>query len=339
MRPVDVARWTTTLTASYLASTGALIAILGQAVPGRIWLIAVHFALSASLLILNRARPPAGILRVIRDWHPLMLFPLLYKEVEVLAAAIGNWRLTAVIPAWESALFGGQPSTYLSERLAFVPLSEYLHFCYLSHVIVIPAVSVYWFVSGRRAAFAELLLLLSTVMLGSYLFFILLPVDSPYYRSQRLGPPFSGHFFFDLVHQVSARGGARGGAFPSAHVSGAVVVSLVAWRHQRRLAWLLFPFTASVMIATVFGRFHYALDALAGAALAIAVVGAYRYLAGPTTGTPDSRIEARMRQRPSAGTPHTRPITGQPLRGRAPKFQPRRGVRGGTTSAERRGLQ
>ena len=284
MPPVDCASWTNTLTASYLAITAALIAVLGNGVPGRVWLVAAHLTLSGSLLILNRARPSAGILRVLRDWHPVLLFPLLYKEVELLAPVLGDWRLTAAIPAWESVLFAGQPSLYLSERLAFVPLSEYLHFCYLSYVIVIPAVAAYWYVSGRQAAFGELLLLLSTVLLGSYLFFILLPVDSPYYLSQRLGPPLSGHFFFDLVHQISARGGARGGAFPSAHVSGTVVVSLVAWRHQRRLAYLLVPLTGSLMFAAVYGRFHYVLDTLAGAALAIAVVVAYRYLSG---GVPD----------------------------------------------------
>jgi len=61
-------------------------------------------------------------------------------------------------------------------------------------------------------------------------------------------------------------------------VSGAVVVSLVAWRHQPRLAYLLVPIAGSVMIATVYGRFHYVLDALTGAALAMAVVVAYRHL-------------------------------------------------------------
>ena len=144
MRPVDFARWTATLTASYLAITAALIAILGHAVPGRAWLVALHLTLSGLLLILNRARPTAGIRRVILDWHPLLLFPLLYKEVERLAPVLGDWRLTAAIPAWESALFAGQPSQYLSERLVFVPLSEYLHFCYLSYVIVIPSVAAYW---------------------------------------------------------------------------------------------------------------------------------------------------------------------------------------------------
>ncbi len=283
MPPVDCARWTTTLTASYLAITAALVAILGTGVPGRVWLVVMHLTLAGSLPILNRARP-TGIPRVILDWHPLMLFPLLYKEVELLAPVLGDWRLTAAIPAWEAVLFAGQPSLYLAERLAFVPLSEYLHFCYLSYVIVIPSVAAYWYVSGRQAAFGELLLLLSTVLLASYLFFILLPVDSPYYLSQRLGPPLSGHFFFDLVHQISARGGARGGAFPSAHVSGAVVVSLVAWRHQRRLAYLLVPITGSVMIATVYGRFHYVLDTIAGAALAISVVVTYRHLSGDGPG-------------------------------------------------------
>ncbi len=295
MPPADFARWTTTLTASYLTITAALVAILGSTVPGRVWVVAAHLTLSASLLILNRVRPQAGILRVIRDWHPLMLFPLLYKEVELLAPAIGDWRLSAAIPAWESALFAGQPSLYLSERLAFVPLSEFLHFSYLSYVIVIPTVCAYWYIGGRRAAFGELVLMLSTVLLGSYLFFILLPVDSPYYLSQRLGPPLSGHFFFDLVHQVSARGGARGGAFPSAHASGAVVVILVAWRHQRRLAYLLVPISGGLLFATVYGRFHYVLDTLAGAGLAIAVVIAYRYFSGDG-GPSAGKCTAELRQ-------------------------------------------
>jgi membrane-associated phospholipid phosphatase len=156
-----------------------------------------------------------------------------------------------------------------------VALSEFLLFCYLSYIVIIPAVAVYWYSRNRRDAFHELLLLLATAMFLSYLFFILFPVDSPYYRFERLGPPFAGEFFFDLVHHVSSRGGARGGAFPSAHVSGAMVVWLVALRHQPRLASLLTPLIAGVILATVYGRFHYLLDTIAGFMLALAVVGLY----------------------------------------------------------------
>jgi membrane-associated phospholipid phosphatase len=264
------------MTVSYLCVTSALIVIFGRTVPEWLLLVAVHLSAAASLMMLQRQRSPLPILQFVRDWHPILLFPVLYKEVELLAPAIGNWRLTTVIPTLEATLFAGQPSLYLSERLHFVPLSELLHFCYLSYIIVIPAVSGYWYAVGRRAAFHELVMLLTTVMLASYLFFIFFPVDSPYYRSDRVGPPLAGHFFFELVHELSDRGGARGGAFPSAHVSGAIVVMLVAWRHQRRLAYVLAPVIAGVVVATVYGRFHYALDTAAGLALGVAAFSIYR---------------------------------------------------------------
>jgi len=130
-------------------------------------------------------------------------------------------------------------------------------------------------VGGRRAAFGELMLLVSTVLFGSYLFFIVFPVDSPFYRLERLAPPLADGFFFNLVHLVSARGGARGGAFPSAHVSATIVVWLLAWRHQPRLAGVLAPFVAGLIVATVYGRFHYVLDTLAGLVLGATVVAAY----------------------------------------------------------------
>jgi membrane-associated phospholipid phosphatase len=183
-----------------------------------------------------------------------------------------------VIPALEERLFAGQPSVYLSERLDSVVLSEWLHFCYLSYLVMIPGVAAYWYATSRRVAFHELLWLLATTMFGCYLFFMLFPVDSPYYRMPRLGAPFAGHFFFDLVHAISDRGGARGGAFPSAHVAGAVVVWLVVWRHQRRLALALVPIVVGLMVATVYGRFHYVLDAVAGIIVGASVVAT----AGPT---------------------------------------------------------
>ena len=266
------ARLTTLLTIAYLATTALLIGVLGRALPYWPLRVAVHLVVCGGLLVLLRTGPLPRILILARDWHPLALFPLLYREVDALAV-VGNWRLTETVAAAEAALFGGQPSLYLSERLPFIPLSEFLHFCYFAYVVVIPALAAWWYFGNRRAAFHELVLLLAAVMYGSYLFFILFPVDSPYYRFDRLAAPLAGHPFFDLVHAMSARGGARGGAFPSAHVSGAVVVILVAWRHQRRAAVLLAPIVLGVIMATVYGRFHYALDAIAGAGLALTVVG------------------------------------------------------------------
>ena len=73
---------------------------------------------------LRRRTPLAWLLSVALDWHPLALFPILYKEVQVLAAAGRDWRLTAVVSATEERLFYGQPSIYLSNRLSVVVLSD-----------------------------------------------------------------------------------------------------------------------------------------------------------------------------------------------------------------------
>ena len=128
----------------------------------------------------------------------------------------------------------------LSELWSSVALSEYLHFCYLSYVSVIPGVAAYWYATGCRRAFHELVLLLSIVLLCSYLFFILFPVDSPYYLAAPLDPPLSGHFFYEVVHALSSQGGARGGAFPERPrirrrrgLAGRVASSANPWR----LSW------------------------------------------------------------------------------------------------------
>ena len=267
-----VPRRTIQVTVSYLAVTAALVVLFRDTLESWHVFLGAHVAGCGLLVGVQRLESPPRLLRVLRDWHPIVLFPLLYKEVEVFAAAFGDWGLTSSIRVVEAALFDGQPSLYLSERWESVALSEYLHFCYLSYVVVIPGLAGYWYATGRRVAFHELVLLLSVAMFGSYLVFILFPIDSPYYLADRLGPPFVGHFFFDLVHEISSWGGARGGAFPSAHVSGVVVVWLVAWRHQRAVAYALAPIISGVIVATVYGRFHYALDTIAGVAVAVGVV-------------------------------------------------------------------
>ena len=266
---------TAAVTRSYLTVTAALAVLFRDTLDGWPWIVAAHVAGVALLAALARASKLPLALRVVRDWHPVILFPVLYKEVETLAAAFGNWELTDLIPRWEASLFGGQPAVYLSAQWNWVWLSEYLHFCYLAYVLVIPGVAGWWYASGRRTAFHELMLLLALGLFGSYLFFVLFPVDSPYYLTERLGPPLSGHLFFDLVHEMSSRGGARGGAFPSAHVSGAVIVWLVAWRHEPRVARVLTPIIAGVIVATVYGRFHYVLDTVAGVGVAVMVVTGY----------------------------------------------------------------
>ncbi len=277
----NLQRRTDAVIAGYLVTTAVLVAAFhGQFSPWKA-LVAAH--LLASVLIYSLCFLPAklpGVVQFFRDWYPVIVLPLLYKEVEVFAAAFGNWGLTGILQELEVSLFAGHPSIYLSERLPWIPLSEYLHFCYFAYVLMVPAMGGYWYYTKQLTQFRELVFLVSIALTVSYLFFVMFPVDSPYYLSAPLGEPLAGNFFYELVHFMAGQGGARGGAFPSSHVSVSTVVLLVVWYHDRRLGYFLAPIVAGIYVATVYGRFHYARDVIAGLALAVALVGSYRVVAG-----------------------------------------------------------
>jgi hypothetical protein len=134
---------------------------------------AAHLPVGTVALSLRTTRTDrwTGAIGFLRHWYPVLSLAPLYKEVEIFAAAFGDWRLTAVIRQAESSLFSGIPAAYLSRQWPWVPLSEYLHFCYFSYVFLFPLLGGYWYFSGRMRPFRELLFALSLVYFGSYLFY------------------------------------------------------------------------------------------------------------------------------------------------------------------------
>ena len=57
--------------------------------------------------------------------------------------------------------------------------------------------------------------------------------------------------------------------FPSLHVGISFVVWLYAWRNSRRLFWILAPLILSLWVSTIYLRYHYLVDCLAGFILAL----------------------------------------------------------------------
>jgi membrane-associated phospholipid phosphatase len=277
---------TDSVAALYFLLTGAIVWFHRAQVPDWRIYLSVHL-LAATVICMLRRLPLwhlwhlPGVAGIFRDWYPALLFPVLYKEVEQFALAFGDWRLTKSIQQLEVALFGGHPSLYASWLWPWVPLSEYLHFCYFAYLLLLPIIGGWWYFGGRRHDFHELMLLVSTTLFSSYAFYMCYPVDSPFYLFRSLEAPLTDGFFYRLVHFFSDRGGARGGAFPSAHVSVSLVIWIVVWKRERRMAWVLAPVIAGLVSATVYGRFHYTLDVLAGLLVGVLVTECYR-LCRPT---------------------------------------------------------
>lgn len=64
-----------------------------------------------------------------------------------------------------------------------------------------------------------------------------------------------------------SKAGIHSGVFPSAHVSSTFAAAWGMWlamSERKVYGWLFLVYAASVAVATVYGRYHYAVDALAG---------------------------------------------------------------------------
>lgn len=213
---------------------------------------------------------------VIADWYPLVLVPLLYLELALLNRAVwGGHYFDDVVLAWEESIFGGQPSRSLAVTAPYLLLSEILHGAYLSYYLIIYGPPLWLWFHGRFDDFRAGVFALMLAFFAHYVFFIFLPVQGPRYLFPTPGGPIARGLFYSIAHGVLEAGSSRGAAFPSSHVGVAMAQTIIAIKLLPRFAPVLGLMTVMLAVGAVYGGFHYATDAVAGALLGsvIAIAG------------------------------------------------------------------
>jgi membrane-associated phospholipid phosphatase len=226
-------------------------------------------------LVAPRARRAGRLGRFLAEFYPLLLTGGLYTHVGLVNAARGVSH-DGIVQSWEQALFGGQPSLAWIRAFPSPAWSTLMHGAYLSYYAILVAAPLGLWLSGRRAAARATLLLTMTSFYLCYATFLAFPVAGPRYSFPAAGNAATGVPLAVLTHRLLEGGSAWGTAFPSSHVAAALVAAACAWRAWRPLGAVLVPLALLLSLATVYGQFHYAIDSLAGAALAALVLGAAR---------------------------------------------------------------
>lgn len=264
------------LAIAYFALTGVVAAIFGGRVGFAI--AGIHALVVFGLTRLAAWQPRAGFSGFIRAGYAVLLTPPLYSELATLNRFFTERFFDDMVQRWDAAVFGGQPSMDFSALLPWVPFSESLHLGYFAYYAIVPAalIGIYrtrGFDALHRTAFS-----VAAAFFLSYFIFIAFPVAGPRYEFERIGGEISDGTFYGLVHAVLEGGSSKGTAFPSSHIAASLSAVLAAGREDARWFWLLIFPEVALALGTVYGRFHYAVDALAGAALALVVFWATRGL-------------------------------------------------------------
>jgi membrane-associated phospholipid phosphatase len=137
-------------------------------------------------------------------------------------------------------------------------LIEFFHLSYFTYYLYLPVIGGILYFKDKLF-FEEFFFTISFTLLSCYLLFIFFPAVGPV----PLRRGFYDGFFttlMDLIYYLDT----PGGAFPSSHVAVAVVCMVLLLQKQRVLGLILIPFVSGLIIATIYCRYHYAVDAVAG---------------------------------------------------------------------------
>jgi membrane-associated phospholipid phosphatase len=187
----------------------------------------------------------------------------------------------------EQAIFGFQPAVAFMATWPHPVISEFFYLSYFTYYLMIAGVGLALFFRNR-AAFRHFVAILSFVLYICFAAFIFLPVagppafylDIPRFAGQHLLPHYPLEFplqvtrgpFFQLMAFIYRHFESGGAAFPSSHVAVALCTLLFSWRYLPRIRFIHLAAVLALSISTVYCRYHYAVDVIAGAATALVLV-------------------------------------------------------------------
>lgn len=236
--------------------------------------IAIAHLAAAGLpwLIARAPRRRWGWIAAWYDLYPLLLLLPFWTELDLLRGVLGSHGFDAQVRSLDLALFGMHPHAVWLPRMDTLWISEPMYFVYYAYYATIFAPPIVLAFLGRRAALRDATFRLMATYLLCYLVYIVFPVYGPHILEPGHQGPHANGFFYQLVAAAHAAGDARGTAFPSSHVAGAVTIAFIAWRwFPRGLALLLALEAVGVALSTVYTQNHYGMDSLAGIAWAVAI--------------------------------------------------------------------
>jgi len=255
---------------AYVLATGVLWAVAGGA--RGLLMAAVHVVAAAGLLWFARVPVPRNrVLAFFRLFYPVAIAPIFYTELATLNQMLFPGYFDSAVQDWEAALFGSQLSMIADNpAVAYKWLSEALHTGYFSYYFIMPVAAAGALIAAGARASHRVTVTTALAFYVSYLCFAVFPVGGPRYEFQAIGGVIADGQVYQLVHRLLEGGSSRGTAFPSSHVAVSMGTWLATWGASRTLFWILAPFTISLALGTVYGRFHYGIDAAIGVLWAIA---------------------------------------------------------------------
>jgi membrane-associated phospholipid phosphatase len=250
-----------------------------------------------SIIIVNyiRSHSNSKIVRALHTFYIIPLVILVFKTVEKLSFALHGRDYDNVLIAIDRSIFGVNPTVWLYEHFPKIPLlTEIMQLCYFSYYIIPVILATEFFIRRRQVKAGDyyrdeletLRFILIYGLLTSYAVYIMLP---------GIGPRFTLHDFWSISKElpgvlltepirwfinlaenirvgmtsIQAAQAVTRDVFPSGHTEITLLGIILAFRLKARSRWLVLFLGTGLIFSTIYLRYHYVIDVIAGALLAI----------------------------------------------------------------------
>lgn len=272
-------------TQAYGVVVTALILLFHNAtVPAWPWLVGAHVAGLVLIHWLVQAHHRAKSNRALdfaRHFYPVPCYLWFFSETGCLNRMFVPDYLDPLAIRWDQALFGCQPGVEFMQKLPWLPLSELFYAAYFSYYLMIVGVGIALFFRDRQQFF-HYISVISFLFYICYLVYIALPIIGPrvffetingytlpaewhrfapganYPAAVRAGP------FFHLMGWLYRIFESPGAALPSSHVAVAWCTVYFSFHYLRRIRYAHLIAAVLLCLSTLYCRYHYAVDVVAG---------------------------------------------------------------------------
>jgi membrane-associated phospholipid phosphatase len=219
-----------------------------------------------TLLIYFKKKFDSRVVRLIYELiFPVLTVLLIFNSLGGLIRYINPATYDDFLIRIDYILLSGYPTVAL-EKFTSPLMTEFLQFAYMSYYFLPLILCISLKIKGKKTEFEKSLFLIILCFFLSYIGYILVPAIGPRYTMNHLqSVELKGIYLRESIDTLlNSLEGIKRDAFPSGHTAVALVVCSLAFRYQKNLFWIFLPLVTAMIVSTVYLRYHYVIDVIAG---------------------------------------------------------------------------
>ena len=246
-------------------------------ITGLVFLLFLGIIKLKDLEVLKRSKM-GGLIKMILDFLretlPFAFCISIYTNMHDMVHLVNPNDVDNKLIVLDDYILGFQPAIYL-EKFISPGLTDFMYFSYSSFLFYILLFTMYLYVRKNYHAFRETLVSVILTFYIGYIGYVFFPAVGPKFTMAHLfETSLSGSFITDRLsflmdYEISEY--TRRDCFPSLHNGVIFLILLFAFKHQKTYAFIFLPFAIALFISTLYLRYHYFIDMIAGFILATAM--------------------------------------------------------------------